>query len=267
MRKNKSKIYLVILLVIFIVFVGGLALYFARTRQEEKQGETQEAITPIQKKEGIEIANPATKYCKDQGYKSEIKTNPDKGQYRVCIFSDGEQCEEWAYYRGECQPAAKEEREEKSTPNESTEVEKGNIYTSSLKNIQSFSVQYPEGWRANEIEEKSEVVFLPQGAKPAAEYTGDITVTYKKNEQNLSIERFYDGLNDVNLFEDASGGFEKLKVSGYTVYKFKGVVGYVPTTMAVFVLDRAFVEVTDVYNKHQKDGVFDKFVETFKVEK
>lgn len=263
MAKNKSKILLAFLLVIFLVFVGGLIFYFAKTKKKEgKEGKIQEITTSKEEKE-TEIVNPAAKYCQDQGYKYEIKTKEDGSQYGICVFPDGTQCEEWAYFRGECQPAAKKEKE--PNPDESTKTKKENTYTSNFKNVQNFSVQYPEGWQVHEVEKKSEVSFLPQGAKPVAEYTGDITITYKKNEQGLSIERFYDGINDVNLFEDASGGFEKIKVGNYTVYKFKNVVGYVPATIAVFVLDRAFVEITDVYNKHQKDGVFDKFVETLEI--
>jgi putative hemolysin len=48
------------------------------------------------------IANPAAKYCADQGFKSEIRTATDGSQYGVCKFPDGTECEEWAYSRGVC---------------------------------------------------------------------------------------------------------------------------------------------------------------------
>lgn len=50
------------------------------------------------------IANPASVYCIDQGGTLELRTDPDGGVYGVCIFSDGSECEEWAYFRNECQP-------------------------------------------------------------------------------------------------------------------------------------------------------------------
>lgn len=49
------------------------------------------------------IANPASTYCVEQGYKLEIRTDPlSGGQYGVCIFPDGKECEEWKFFRGEC---------------------------------------------------------------------------------------------------------------------------------------------------------------------
>jgi uncharacterized protein len=51
----------------------------------------------------VEIANPASEYCVEQGYEVEIRTEAD-GQAGYCIFDDGTECEEWAYFRGECAP-------------------------------------------------------------------------------------------------------------------------------------------------------------------
>jgi len=48
------------------------------------------------------IPNPASKYCVDQGYKLEIRSDESGNQYGVCIFPDGSECEEWAFFRGEC---------------------------------------------------------------------------------------------------------------------------------------------------------------------
>jgi len=51
----------------------------------------------------LEIANPASEYCVEQGYELEIRTEAE-GQVGYCIFDDGTECEEWAYFRGECAP-------------------------------------------------------------------------------------------------------------------------------------------------------------------
>ena len=48
------------------------------------------------------LPNPASKYCVDQGYELEIRTDEAGNQYGVCIFPDGSECEEWEYFRGEC---------------------------------------------------------------------------------------------------------------------------------------------------------------------
>ncbi len=50
----------------------------------------------------LDMANPASKYCVEQGYKLEIREEAG-GQVGYCIFPDGSECEEWAFYRGECQ--------------------------------------------------------------------------------------------------------------------------------------------------------------------
>lgn len=49
------------------------------------------------------IANPASVYCEEHGGKLEIR-NTDAGQVGICVFTDGSECDEWQYFRGECSP-------------------------------------------------------------------------------------------------------------------------------------------------------------------
>jgi putative hemolysin len=51
------------------------------------------------------MPNPASVYCEEQGYRSEIRTASDGSQTGYCIFPDGSECDEWAFYRGECGPS------------------------------------------------------------------------------------------------------------------------------------------------------------------
>lgn len=51
---------------------------------------------------GSQIANPASTNCIEKGGKLEI-VKGDGGEYGVCTFPDGSKCEEWAFFRGECQ--------------------------------------------------------------------------------------------------------------------------------------------------------------------
>jgi hypothetical protein len=51
---------------------------------------------------GLNMANPASVYCQQQGYQVEIRTASDGSQYGVCIFPDRSECDEWAFFRGEC---------------------------------------------------------------------------------------------------------------------------------------------------------------------
>jgi hypothetical protein len=48
-----------------------------------------------------ETANPASNYCITQGHRLEIREG-ENGQVGYCISSDGQECEEWDFYRKEC---------------------------------------------------------------------------------------------------------------------------------------------------------------------
>lgn len=50
------------------------------------------------------IANPASVFCKEHGGRLEIREDPSGGQMGICVFADGSECDEWAYFRGECAP-------------------------------------------------------------------------------------------------------------------------------------------------------------------
>lgn len=49
----------------------------------------------------IGMGNPASVYCQEQGGLLVIQEEPE-GQFGVCVLPDGSECEEWAYFRGEC---------------------------------------------------------------------------------------------------------------------------------------------------------------------
>jgi len=55
-----------------------------------------------------DMANPASKFCVDQGGKWESRTESG-GEVGYCLFDDGSECEEWAYYRGQCGPGGQAE--------------------------------------------------------------------------------------------------------------------------------------------------------------
>jgi putative hemolysin len=53
----------------------------------------------------VNMPNPASAYCEQNGNKLEIRTAADGSQSGICVFPDGSTCDEWAYFRGECGPA------------------------------------------------------------------------------------------------------------------------------------------------------------------
>lgn len=54
------------------------------------------------------MPNPASVYCEEHGGVVEIRQDAEGNQYGVCVFPDGSECDEWAYFRGECAPGGEE---------------------------------------------------------------------------------------------------------------------------------------------------------------
>src|SRR5512135_3483647 len=52
------------------------------------------------------MPNPASVFCEQYGNRLEIRTAPDGSQSGACIFPNGSECDEWAYFRGECKPSS-----------------------------------------------------------------------------------------------------------------------------------------------------------------
>jgi putative hemolysin len=50
------------------------------------------------------MANPASVYCEKNGGKLELRQDAAGAVAGICIFPDGSECDEWAYFRGECKP-------------------------------------------------------------------------------------------------------------------------------------------------------------------
>lgn len=59
--------------------------------------------SPDANTENTRQTNVASEYCIEQEGEHVIRTS-EYGQYGVCVFADGSECDEWEYYRGQCQP-------------------------------------------------------------------------------------------------------------------------------------------------------------------
>lgn len=90
--------------VIFILFA--LIISSCSTPTPETPTETVPAPQDTPSSGEANMPNPASVYCESQGGTVEIRTAEDGSQYGICVFSSGEECDEWAYYRGECGPSA-----------------------------------------------------------------------------------------------------------------------------------------------------------------
>jgi putative hemolysin len=58
------------------------------------------------------LANPASIHCQEQGGTHEMRQDGSGGTFGVCVFSDGSECEEWAFFNGECQPGMYQQAED-----------------------------------------------------------------------------------------------------------------------------------------------------------
>src|SRR6056297_267935 len=50
----------------------------------------------------VSMSNPASEYCLQSGGELEIQKKSDGSQYGICVFPNGNKCEEWALLKGEC---------------------------------------------------------------------------------------------------------------------------------------------------------------------
>lgn len=112
------------------------------------------------------MPNPASVYCEQEGNKLEIRTAADGSQSGVCVFPDNSTCDEWAYYRGECWPAA----QISSTPTTTVEATKegsGGGPGGSTTSVENASGGYMPPGTAEELTDWWGVI---ESTEPGAQY-------------------------------------------------------------------------------------------------
>lgn len=75
------------------VFIGGLFLAACAA-----------SATPASPTPQPNLPNPASAYCEEHGGRVDTRQDASGGQSGVCVFPDQSECEEWAYFRGQCLP-------------------------------------------------------------------------------------------------------------------------------------------------------------------
>lgn len=88
-----------LLMMLSLVLLAGcdVKLFTEVSKEKEK-----EVVVEV-KEEAVGIANPASVNCAEKGGTLEILTDETGGQFGMCNFPNGKSCEEWAFFRGECQ--------------------------------------------------------------------------------------------------------------------------------------------------------------------
>lgn len=92
-----KKVYLVPILIVILLIIGAGIWFLSNGQLSEKQD--------------VGLANPASVFCVDNGGKLEIRTDATGGQVGFCVFNNKTECEEWAYFRGECKPGEQTNRQ------------------------------------------------------------------------------------------------------------------------------------------------------------
>jgi len=134
----------------------------------------------------IGLANPASVYCEQQGNKLEIRTAADGSQSSACIFPDGSECEEWAYFRGECGP---------TQPSGPTDAPDPSTYAGWMEYTDSgygFKFRYPPEWtaeldlRANSTTYQH-LIWLRAPSKPVDGV--QLMIAFERAGENFGIQR------------------------------------------------------------------------------
>jgi putative hemolysin len=147
-----------------------------------------------------DMPNPASAYCVEQGYKSEIRTADDGSQTGYCIFPDGSECDEWAYFRGECGSTVP-----------ATEAQDISVYAGWIEYVESnygFKFRYPPEWTAeldlrNDSMTYQHLLWLRAPSKPVAGV--EMMIAFERIGENVGIQRT--GIGAGELIERGSVNF------------------------------------------------------------
>lgn len=93
-----------LLIPIILIFLGVLIIanpFENNLKSENEPKKDSESVEVTNDEPVANMANPASKNCEEKGGTLEIITNKDGSQFGMCNFGDYS-CEEWAYFRGEC---------------------------------------------------------------------------------------------------------------------------------------------------------------------
>ena len=93
-----------------VYVVAGLALVVMVSGcagQVAMASDSADEITPVVEGEGsevfIDMANPASVYCEEQGGTVEMREG-EGGVYGMCVFADGSEIDEWEFFRSAGEP-------------------------------------------------------------------------------------------------------------------------------------------------------------------
>jgi putative hemolysin len=163
----------------------------------------------------VNMPNPASVYCEQNGNKLEIQTAADGSHNGICVFPDGSSCDEWAYYRGECGPA----------------VQKSPTPTTTIETTTEASGSGPGG--SNNSGENASGGYMPPGTKEEiADWRGVIKSTQPGAQYDDYFELWtngqiiYFGIDSMEPTVQAQ--IKALRDSGKIVHLYGTLLSNVP---------------------------------------
>jgi putative hemolysin len=114
MNRERFQLFVILILIVCVIVLGALVSRQNLTMAELSQSvvtlsssvydvavQKKNAIIKTSEKAMMKVANPASTNCVSANGKLQI-AEKSGGQYGICVFPDGKQCEEWAMFRSEC---------------------------------------------------------------------------------------------------------------------------------------------------------------------
>lgn len=131
----------VVIVVIAALAVGAIVLTVTRSPEP--------TVTP-EASPAANLPNPASVYCESHGGRSEIRTAADGSQSGACMFADNTECDEWAFFRGNCNLGIAP-----TTPPVNWKTYHNTKY--------GFRVSYPSDWKVSESSPGAVVISVTDG--------------------------------------------------------------------------------------------------------
>jgi len=91
-----------------LVWIASLALAACAANQATPTAASAEPVATLTNEPSAQMANPASENCLQQGGNLTIEKRGDGGEFGVCTFEGGLQCEEWALFNGDCPVGGRE---------------------------------------------------------------------------------------------------------------------------------------------------------------
>lgn len=130
-----------------------------------------------------------------------------------------------------------------------------------------YEAAYPGDWQVIEHPDDPLIVDFIASDNPAAsgsESLGDISIVVRENLAGFSMDQFYDGQRQANLFVDTQGGIRERDVDSIRSRVFAGVIGKITEDIAVIPLADMFLEIA--FTRPDLDpALFERFLDHLQV--